>query len=85
VRGGNEIFLHIGNAQIVFKNDLIGIFNYDLLDNIVNVNLFNDPLTHKAEIKPRPENPKSFIVTGNRIYTSPISPLTLSRRCNVSR
>jgi hypothetical protein len=78
------MFLHIGGAQIVFNSDLIGIFNYDLMENNDNRNLLKNHLTETVRVMPRTEHPKSFVITTSQIYTSPISPLTLSRRKNRS-
>jgi len=78
------MFIHIGGAQIVFYSDLIGIFNYDILENNVNRNLTDSFLTKMVPVKSSSDRPKSLVVTNERVYTSPISPLTLSRRRNAS-
>lgn len=74
------MFLHIGGSQIVFDNELIGIFKIDLTDNPVN----RDFLKSSGKMFPvndaKNRFPKSFVVTDNNIQFSPISPLTLSRR-----
>lgn len=78
------MFIHIGGAQIVFNSDLIGIFNYNILENNVNRNLTDSLLTEMVPVKSSSDRPKSLVVTNGRVYTSPISPLTLSRRRNTS-
>ena len=74
------MFLHIGGSQIVFNNELIGIFKIDLTDNPVN----SDFLKTSGKILPTGDVsdrvPKSFVVTDQDVQFSPISPLTLSRR-----
>ena len=78
------MFLHIGGSQIVFYSDLVGIFNYKLMENSENNSILNSPLTETVNLISKSDHPKSFVVTDRRIYTSPISPLTLSRRRNSS-
>jgi len=78
------MFIHIGGAQIVFNSDLIGIFNYNILEYNVNRNLTDSLLTEIVPVKSSSDRPKSLVVTNGRVYTSPISPLTLSRRRNTS-
>ena len=78
------MFLHIGGAQIVFYSDLVGIFNYEVTENSINRSLLDSPLSETVNLTSKSDHPKSFIVTDDRVYTSPISPLTLSRRRNSS-
>ncbi len=76
------MFLHIGGSQIVFNRELIGIFNLDLTEKSVNKQ-FLDFATGKLSKAPiGSDHPRSFVVTDHRVYISPISPLTLSRRRN---
>ncbi len=79
------MFLHIGDAQIVFFNELIGIFHFELLESEENRDLFQknnfialngnnpDPPDYKKD-------KKSFIVTDRNYYLSPVSPRALHRR-----
>ncbi len=79
------MFIHIGGSQIVFCSDLVGIFNYNLSENDINRNLIDNHLTGTGPIRTNADRPKSFVVTNRQVYTSPISPLTLSRRRSASR
>ena len=82
---GVQMFIHIGGSQIVFNSDLIGIFNLELKGNNVNKMFLNSASTGSVTIMSKSDQPKSFIVTDNCVYISPIAPLTLSRRQNPSR
>lgn len=74
------MFLHIGNAKIIFNSDLIGIFNFLSPKGQVN-NKILEASSREALNKYNVNNqPKSFIVTEKSVYISPISPLTLSKR-----
>lgn len=78
------MFLHIGNSQIVFNRELIGIFNLDRTDKNVNKQFLDSASDSSLETSCNSDRPKSFVVTDRCVYTSPISPLTLSRRRNSS-
>ncbi len=77
------MFLHIGGAQIVFNRELIGIFKLNTSDAEVNEGFVAAAGVQPIEIKGS-GRPKSFVLTDRNIYLSPISPLTLSRRKNMS-
>lgn len=78
------MFLHIGNSKIVFNDDLIGIFNLDPMAGQENKQLLKSASFDALYDHASNDHPKSFIVTENEIYMSPISPLTLFRRHNSS-
>jgi hypothetical protein len=74
------LFLHIGDSRIVFYRDLIGIFNLNLRKNPVNKQFLESaPDTRFTEAGVFTDN-KSFIVTTDKVYLSPIAPATLARR-----
>lgn len=74
------MFLHIGESNIVFLNDLVGIFNLDIKDKEENRQFLE--FSSKAEGFKREdmEKNKSFIVTQNKVFFSPISSNALARR-----
>ena len=78
------MFVHIGGSQIVFNDELIGIFNLDIDVNGTNNEFLSNPSNHPTSILSGSERHKSFVVTDKKVYISPIAPLTLSRRRNVS-
>jgi extracellular matrix regulatory protein B len=76
------MFLHIGGSQIVFTRELIGIFKINTAgedENASSTIAGAQPIEIKGLGRP-----KSIILTDRNIYLSPISPLTLSRRKNMS-
>lgn len=81
------MYLHIGGSQIVFTHELIGIFDYSLFEADGNNNsIFLETVKdNKVNNKISSDLPKSFIVTEQDIFVSPISPLTLSRRQRKNR
>ncbi len=79
------MFLHIGNSKIIFNQDLIGIFNVDSTDENVNRHFYKNASYDALSILYGHDQPKSYIVTRSKVYMSPISPLTLSRRHKYSR
>ena len=76
------MYLHIGNARIVFDKEVIGIFDSALLDLDSNKILTERKKEDFAACNSSGHRGKSFIVTDGRIFYSPISPITLARRGN---
>ncbi|MEW5783627.1 MAG: extracellular matrix regulator RemB [Bacillota bacterium] len=74
------MFLHIGGSRIIFHKDIIGIFNLNLRKNPVNKQFLETaPDTGFLEASEFEKN-KTFIVTSDQVYLSPIAPITLARR-----
>lgn len=74
------MFLHVGGSQIVFHNELIGIFKLNLEDSPVNRRFLESSNLSVVNQHLSGQPPKSFVVTDRAVKLSPISPLTLSRR-----
>lgn len=74
------MFVHIGGSQIVFSKEVIGIFNLNSGESEINQEFLNTISNHPTSILSGSERHKSFIVTDRKVYISPISPLTLSKR-----
>lgn len=79
------MFVHIGGSQIVFNKELIGIFNLENEENVINHEFLNTASNHPTSILSGSERHKSFVVTDRNVYISPIAPLTLSKRRNISK
>ncbi len=77
------MFVHIGSSQIVFSNEVIGIFNLNNEESEINHEFLNTASNHPTSILSCSDRYKSFIVTDRKVYISPISPLTLSKRRNI--
>lgn len=73
------MFLHIGNSKVVALNELIGIFNVNLKNSSTN-NQFLESFPGDGLSNREKEASNSFVVTANRVYYSPISPVTLQKR-----
>lgn len=74
------MFLHIGESRIVFKNELIGIFNIKIKDKEDNRQFLEFASNEDDYKKIDSEESKSFVVTTNGVYFSPISSNTLAKR-----
>lgn len=73
------MFLHIGNSRVVALEEIIGIFNLELKNVQVN-NQFLESFPGEKLSKKEEELCNTFIITTNKVYYSPISPLTLQKR-----
>jgi|LSQX01.3.fsa_nt_gb hypothetical protein len=79
------MYIHIGNAQIVFKKELIGIFKMDLRENPVNKQFVESANADDFSRNIKLEHYKSFLLTDGDLLFSPIIPATLARRENRKR
>ena len=82
VEGEIKMYLHTGKGRIVFDSELIGIFNYDLLINLVSEKEDLQEFSRESQTKKQNNNSrlKSIIVTDREIFSAPISPQTLAGR-----
>lgn len=75
------MFLHLGGDTVVLDKDIIGIFDIDT--STVN-KATRDFLTlaekEKRVVYVNYDLPKSFVVTNEKIYVSPINTNTLFKR-----
>ncbi|NLA26656.1 MAG: DUF370 domain-containing protein [Firmicutes bacterium] len=72
--------MHIGYSRIVFKEDLIGIFHMNLQDNPINKQYLESSTGGDFYCNSDLGSYKSFIVTSNSLFFSPVVPATLARR-----
>ncbi len=76
------MFLHLGGEKSVLKKQIIGIFDYDLIKKSRITKEFMDIAINEnlIEQKKNGNKIKSFILTTDKIYFSPISSVTLQKR-----
>ncbi len=73
------MFLHMGNSRVVSLQEIIGIFNLEIKNNQVNTQFLESRPGDKVT-KEEEKALNSFVVTTDKVYYSPISPLTLQKR-----
>ena len=76
------MYIHIGGEYTVSDRLIVGIFDFDQTTGEASATI---DFLKQAEAEDRVENvsselPRSFIVTVERVYLSPISAATLRRR-----
>lgn len=89
VKGGIDVFLHLGENVVVPIKDVIGIFDYNSTSygsdttqflRLAEDDGFVERITNEA--------PKSFVIAEvkkkSKIYLSPISASTLTRRTDMN-
>lgn len=79
------MFLHIGYSRVVFKSDLIGIFQMNLRENPTNKQFLESANKSNFNLNSSWKDYKSFIVTDQGLLFSPVVPVTLAKRGKVSR
>lgn len=77
------MFLHLGEDTVITDDNIIGIFDIDTS----TVNKATRDYLSKAEKDKRVfyvnyDLPKSFVVTDDKIYISPVNTGTLNKRAN---
>lgn len=75
------MFLHLGEDTVVNSKEIIGIFDMDTSTvSKVTRGFLNKAEKNKKIVYVNYELPKSFVVTGNKIYVSPLNATTLLKR-----
>ena len=75
------MFLHLGEDTVVNSKEIIGIFDMDTSTvSKVTRDFLNKGEKNKKIVYVNYELPKSFVVTGNKIYVSPLNATTLLKR-----
>lgn len=77
------MYLHLGEDTVITDKNILGIFDMDTS----TVNKATRDYLSKAEkdkkiVYVNYDLPKSFIVTDDKIYVSPINTATLNKRAN---
>ncbi len=80
------MFLHLGEDTVITDEDVIGIFDMDTS----TVNKATRDYLNKAEKEKRVvyvnyDLPKSFVVTDEKVFVSPINTSTLNKRANTNK
>lgn len=75
------LFIHIGGERVLKTKDIIIIINANDI-NLKKNSSFLEYLEKGHQIEKIKDQTKSFIITVDKIYYSPISSLTLSKRAN---
>lgn len=76
------MFLHLGNEKLVLAKDIIGIFDYNLIKKSRITKEFMEIITNEEALEEASADKKvkSFVVTKDKVYLSPISSVTLQKR-----
>ncbi len=74
------MYLHIGSSVVVPMVEILGIFDLSLMSSGSTKEFLQSKGDKKVVITTKKEESKSFIVTTDKIYFSPIAPTTLKKR-----
>lgn len=74
------MYLHIGSSVVVPMVDILGIFDVNLLSSSSTKEFLQSKEEKNVVFITKKEEAKSFIVTIDKIYYSPIAPTTLKKR-----
>jgi regulator of extracellular matrix RemA (YlzA/DUF370 family) len=75
------MFIHLGEDILIKSNEVIAIFDYNLVEeDDINRSFVDRCLEEKKLIDVGEKSTKSIIVTDDYIYFSPFSPTTLKKR-----
>ncbi|HOB87236.1 MAG TPA: DUF370 domain-containing protein [Bacillota bacterium] len=79
------MFLHTGGSNIIYFWDIVGIFDLNLREEPINKQ-FLESRVENGFLKANDfKQHKSFVVTKDKVYLSPIAPATLAKRNKPSR
>ncbi|SFL83690.1 extracellular matrix regulator RemB [Pelosinus propionicus] len=74
------MFLHLGADMVVPLRDVISITDLKSTRSGINKEFINKMRDEKKVFDVSENDPKSFIITTNKVYLSAISSLTLKKR-----
>ncbi len=74
------MYLHIGSSVVVPVLEILGIFDLSLNKSSSTKQFLQSMEAKQIVITADIKNCKSFIITRNKLYFSPISPNTLKKR-----
>jgi hypothetical protein len=76
------LFFHLGEDVIILKKTVIGIFDKEICTNSISTREFLEIYESEKKINKigDPKKVKSFILTNEGLYLSPISSNTLLKR-----
>lgn len=74
------MFLHLGTDTVVALKDVISISDYRSFRSASNRDFIKKMHNDNAVIDISGNDPKSFVVVGEKVYLSAISSLTLKKR-----
>jgi hypothetical protein len=75
-----KVILHIGGDQAVRRREIVAIFDRRAVKMSKATKEFLELAQAEGRFVPCPEEPKSYVVTADKVYASPISVWTLARR-----
>lgn len=75
-RGGDAVFLHLGNDVSIRTKDIISIFDYGILPKSFHPD-------HLVDATEEGQGRKSLVLTEHALYISALSSLTLKRRAEM--
>lgn len=75
------MFIHIGGDTVVSTKEVISILDYQTVKSSkITKKFMEDEKKEKRVVDSSAEETKSYVITKDAIYCSPISSLTLKRR-----
>lgn len=80
-KGDSVMFIHLGGEKIIRSSELIAIFDVTIEESSKASKLFLEHARNENRMEAiGEEEPKSLVVTTEKIYYSPISSATLKKR-----
>lgn len=75
------MFIHLGGDMVLNAESIVAIIDHNSQDlSEENQNFLKVKKKQKATVKVTEDTPKSFVITRDEVYLSPISSHTLKRR-----
>jgi len=74
-----SVYLHLGSDVSVYSGDVVGIFDYKLV-NTSSFKEFLDAAQWNNHVLKIEGKPKSVVITNKNIFLAPVSRSTLARR-----
>jgi extracellular matrix regulatory protein B len=76
------MFIHLGGDAVVRSADVIAIIEHNMEVSKVTREFLDEKDRNQQLIRISKEETKSYVMTQDKVYCSPISSLTLKKRAN---
>ena len=76
------MFIHLGGEKVIRSDELVAIFDISIEQAWISKQFLNRAAEQKLTETIGDEEPKSLVVTRNKVYYSPISSATLKKRAH---
>ncbi|MEF2969191.1 extracellular matrix/biofilm biosynthesis regulator RemA family protein [Paenibacillus sp. M1] len=78
------MYIHLGGEKVILSSELVAIFDISIeKSSKISKQYVSHAIKDKQVMRIGEEDPKSIVVTEDKVYYSPISSATLKKKTNI--